>query len=90
MLENQPEEFSYEYLVMLDGEELAAYFSNAMPPEVGTLLDPWEFVAPEVQNEKRHHLKGPYRVIQLVQQPKSLDGGEVSTQAFIHIVVEKQ
>jgi hypothetical protein len=90
MAEKIPEEFTYEYMVMLDHEELASYFSDAVPPEIGTLVDPWEFVVDEAKQAKKLQYQGPFRVVDVVQQPKNMDiHDEVSSQTFVQILVEK-
>jgi len=30
---------------MFEGDEIAVYYSDATPPEVSTLIAPWEFVS---------------------------------------------
>lgn len=83
-----PEEFLYEYVVRLNGEEIARYCSDAVPPEVGILLDPWEFVLPEAKREKKLHLKGPFRVVEIKQQPKNMNGTEeISSQTLVEVIV---
>ena len=91
MLNKLPEEYLYEYVVSYEGDEIAVYYSDATPPEVGTLLNPWEFVSPETRNEKDLNYQGPYRVLEVNQQPKNMDGkqGEVSSQTLVNLVVGK-
>jgi hypothetical protein len=90
MLKKLPEQFVYEYVVNFEGDEIAVYFSDAIPPDIGSLLSPWEFVSPEIKNQKNLHYMGPYRVIEVNQQPKNLDGKVgVSSQTLVNIVVEK-
>ena len=91
MLNKLPEKYVYEYVVIFEGEEIAVYYSDATPPEVGTLLNPWEFVSPESKNQKSLQFTGPYRVIEVNQQPKNMDGekGEVASQTLVNIVVER-
>jgi hypothetical protein len=89
MASKLPEEFLYEYVVSCDGQEIAVYYSDAAPPETGSLINPWEFA--QINNDKKHPYQGPYRVIEINQQPKNMDGaeGEVSTQTLVNLVVEK-
>ena len=91
MLNKLPEEYIYEYVVTFEGIEIAVYYSDATPPEVGTLLNPWEFVSPEAKSEQILQYKGPYRVVQVNQQPKKMDGenSEVASQTMVNITVEK-
>jgi len=85
-----PEEFSYEYLILLGREELASYYTDAVPPQVGTLLDPWEFVVDEEKRKKKLQFQGPFRVMEVLQQPKNMDGREeVSSQALVQVIVKK-
>ncbi len=85
-----PEEYLYEYVVMCNGDELAVYYSDAIPPEVGTLIDPWEFAIAGDKRKENSRYQGPYKVIEISQQPKNMEGNgtEVSTQTLVHIVVE--
>ena len=91
MLNKLPEEYVYEYVVTLEGDELAVYYSDAVPPEIGSLLNPWEFVSSDVKDEKKTKYQGPFRVIEVNQQPKNMDGkdNDVSSQMLVNIVVEK-
>jgi hypothetical protein len=91
MLNKLPEEYIYEYVVTFEGTEIAVYYSDAVPPEVGTLINPWEFVSSESKNEKILQYKGPYRVIEINQQPKKMDGkdGEIASQTMVNITVDK-
>ncbi len=93
MLNKLPEEFVYEYIVSLDGDDIAIYYSDAIPPEIGSLLNPWEFISTENKNQKSVQYKGPYRVIEVNQQPKNMDGingnGDIASQTLVNIVVEK-
>ena len=91
MLNKLPEEYMYEYVVTLNEEELAVYYSDAVPPEVGTLLDPWEFVSSDAMKTKKAQFQGPFRVIEINQQPKNMAGdhGEVAAQTLVNIIVEK-
>ena len=90
MLKKLPEQFVYEYVVNFEGDEIAVYYSDAIPPDIGSLLSPWEFVSQEVKNQKNLQYMGPYRVIEVNQQPKNLDGKDgVSSQTLVNIVVEK-
>jgi len=86
-----PEEYLYEYVVMFDGDEIAVYYSDAIPPEVGTLIDPWEFVSPDEKRNENSRYQGPYKVVEINQQPKNMDGNriDVSTQTLVHIIVGK-
>ena len=90
MLNKLPEEYIYEYVVTLNEEELAIYYSDAVPPEVGTLLDPWEFVSSDVMKTKKVQFQGPFRVVEINQQPKNMAGtqGEVAAQTLVNIIVE--
>jgi hypothetical protein len=90
MLNKLPEEYVYEYVVSLDEKELAVYYSDAVPPELGTLLDPWEFVSSDAMKTKKAQFRGPFRVIKIKQQPKNMAGthGEVSAQTLVNITVE--
>ena len=90
MLNKLPEEYMYEYVVTLNEEELAIYYSDAVPPEVGTLLDPWEFVSSDVMKTKKVQFQGPFRVVEINQQPKNMAGtqGEVAAQTLVNIIVE--
>ena len=91
MLNKLPEEYTYEYIVTFEGDEIAVYYSDAIPPEVGTMLNPWEFVSPETNNQESLKYKGPYTVVEVNQQPKNMDGenSDVSSQTLVNIVVEK-
>jgi hypothetical protein len=91
MLNKLPEEYLYEYVVSYEGDEIAVYYSDATPPEIGTLINPWEFVSSKTTNEKSLNYKGPYRVIEVSQQPKNMDGnnGDVSAQTLVNLIVGK-
>ena len=90
MLNKLPEEYVYEYVVNFEGDELAIYYSDAIPPEIGSLLNPWEFVSAEAKKQKNGKYLGPYKVIEVNQQPKNMDGetGGVSSQTLVNIMVE--
>jgi hypothetical protein len=89
MLNKIPEEYTYEYIVTLEGEEIAIYYSDAVPPEIGAMLNPLEFVPEERGSEKSLRHPRPYRVIEVVHQPKNMDGpgAEVSSQTTIEVKV---
>ena len=91
MNQKQPEECLYEYVVTFEGEEIAVYYSDVVPPEIGSLLNPWEFVSTETKNKMRSTYHGPYRVIEVNQQPKNMDGGvgEVASQTMVNVIVER-
>ncbi len=91
MQKKQPEQYVYEYVVFFEGEEIAIYYSDAIPPDIGSLLSPWEFVSPEAKNQKILQYMGPYRVIEVNQQPKNMEGksGDVASQTLVNIIVEK-
>jgi len=91
MLNKLPEEYIYEYVIIFEGTEIAVYYSDAVPPDVGTLINPWEFVSSETKNEKILQYKGPYRVIEINQQPKKMEGEnvEVASQTMVNIIVGK-
>ena len=80
----QPEDFLYEYVITCNELELASYFSDAVPPAVGTLIDPWEFTP----KEHLHKIKGPFIVMDIDQRPKKTDAGDISNQTFVYIRVE--
>jgi hypothetical protein len=92
MLDKIPEEYTYEYIVTCEGKELAIYYSDAVPPEIGALLNPWEFVSPELKEKNNLSYQGPYKVVEVNHQPKNMDGkgGEVSSQTMVILVVEKK
>ncbi len=83
MLNKLPEEYLYEYVVTYEGDEIAIYYSDATPPEIGTLLNPWEFVSAETKNQKSLQYKGPYRVIEVNQQPKNMCSGPKNLDRFL-------
>jgi len=89
MINKLPEEYLYEYVVMFDGNEIAVYYSDAIPPEVGTLIDPWEFVSVGDKRKETSRYQGPFKVVEISQQPKNMEGHgtEVSTQTLVHIIV---
>ena len=91
MLNKLPEEYTYEYVVMFEGEEIAVYYSDAVPPEIGNLINPWEFVAAEAKKEKKLTYMGPYRVIEINQQPKNMagNGTEVAAQTMVNLIVDR-
>jgi hypothetical protein len=83
------EDFLYEYVIVFGTQEIAAYYSDANPPEMGSLLDPWEFVPEEEKAAGSIRHKGPFRVADVNQQPKKTDSKkeDISLQTFVYIRV---
>jgi hypothetical protein len=77
------DEFLYEYKGICD--------SDAMPPEVGTLLSLSEFAEEEADEVDAEKNLVPYRIIEFNRQPRKTLGndGNVSTQMRVHLTFQK-
>jgi hypothetical protein len=85
------DEFLYEYKVICEGDELLTFYSDATPPEVGTLLGLWEFAEEEPNEANAEKKQVPYRIIEVNRYPKKTRGsdGNVSIQMRVHLTVKK-
>ena len=81
----KPKDFLYSYLIYIERELIASYFSDAAPPSLGATLEIDEFLEPPVAAMSLYKVEK----IRLYPIPKESRKHRFSVQTRVHITVTR-